>query len=105
MKEQTKNISEIENKNEEIKTLKSKIKRLKKDKNDNYFGNEDIIRKYTEINQKKNYYKQQCKNANKYILKISEILTNDQKQNLKNEGIILNNFNDNINNSESSKDN
>ena len=105
MKEQTKNISEIENKNEEIKTLKSKIKRLKKDKNDNYFGNEDIIRKYTEINQKKNYYKQQCKNANKYILKISEILTNEQKQNLKNEGIILNNFNDNINNSESSKDN
>ena len=105
MKEQTKNISEIENKNEEIKTLKSKIKRLKKDKNDNYFGNEDIIRKYTEINQKKNYYKQQCKNANKYILKISEILTNEQKENLKNEGYILNNFNDNINNSESSKDN
>ena len=95
MQEQTKNISEIESKNEEIKTLKNHLKRLKKDNN---YGNEDIVRKYTEINLKKNYYKQQCKNANQYILKIFELLTNEQKQKLKNEGIFLNNFN----NSESS---
>ena len=100
MQEQTKNISEIESKNEEIKTLKNHLKKLKKGNN---YGNEDIVRKYTEINLKKNYYKQQCKNANKYILKIFELLTNEQKQNLKNKGIVLNNFNDN--NSESSKDN
>ena len=95
MQEQTKNISEIESKNEEIKNLKNHLKRLKKENN---YGNEDIVRKYTEINLKKNYYKQQCKNANQYILKIFELLTNEQKQKLKNEGIFLNNFN----NSESS---
>ncbi len=82
------------------------LKQLKKGNLDNNYKNEDLVKKFREINQKKNYYKQQCKNANKYIMKLFNILTNEQKQYLESNGIMLSNINNNNEiNSESSKDN
>ena len=97
---------EIKSKNEEIKNLNKYLKQLKKGNLDNNYKNEDLVKKFREINQKKNYYKQQCKNANKYIMKLFNILTNEQKQYLESNGIMLSNINNNNEiNSESSKDN
>ena len=100
--EQKRKNAEIKNKNEEIRNLNNYLKQLKKGDLDNDYTNEDLKKKYREINQKKNYYKQQCKNANKYIMKLFNILTNEQKQHLEKNGIMLSNIN-NINeiNSES----
>ena len=97
IQEQKKMQSEIESKNEEIKNLNNYLEKIKKTSVKENYGNEYFVSKYREVNTKKNYYKQQCKNANIYINKIFNILTNEQKQNLENSGIIfskLNNIND-----------
>ena len=97
IQEQKKMQSEIERKNEEIKILNNYLQKIKKTSVKENYGNEYFVSKYREVNTKKNYYKQQCKNANIYINKIFNILTNEQKQNLENSGIIfskLNNIND-----------
>ena len=97
IQEQKKMQSEIERKNEEIKNLNNYLEKIKKTSVKEKYGNEYFVSKYREVNTKKNYYKQQCKNANIYINKIFNILTNEQKQNLENSGIIfskLNNIND-----------
>ena len=97
IQEQKKMQSEIESKNEEIKNLNNYLEKIKKTSVKEKYGNEYFVSKYREVNTKKNYYKQQCKNANIYINKIFNILTNEQKQNLENNGIIfskLNNIND-----------
>ena len=97
IQEQKKMQSEIERKNEEIKNLNNYLEKIKKTSVKEKYGNEYFVSKYREVNTKKNYYKQQCKNANIYINKIFNILTNEQKQNLENNGIIfskLNNIND-----------
>lgn len=94
--------SEIEAKNEEIKSLNNYLQKIKNGLNGNY-RNGDLVKKHRELNQKKNYYKQKCINANKYIMTIYNMLTNEQKQNLENKGFIFSKFNDN--NSESSKEN
>ena len=97
IQEQKKMQSEIERKNEEIKNLNNYLQKIKKTSVKENYGNEYFVSKYREVNTKKNYYKQQCKNANIYINKIFNILTNEQKQNLENNGIIfskLNNIND-----------
>ena len=97
IQEQKKMQSEIESKNEEIKNLNNYLEKIKKTSVKEKYGNEYFVSKYREVNTKKNYYKQQCKNANIYINKIFNILTNEQKQNLENSGIIfskLNNIND-----------
>ena len=101
LQEQRKKNSEIRNKNEEIINLNNYLKKLKKSGLNNDYVNEDFKKKYREINQKKIYYKQQCRNANKFITMIFDILTNEQKQNLEKRGITLSNVNNiNDNNSE-----
>ena len=100
MQEQRRMNQQLENKNEEIKNFNNYLRKLKSDS----YENEDLLQRYNEINKKKQYYKQKCKNGNIYLKKIFNILTDEQKQKLEKDGIILtnNNINDNI--SESSKD-
>ena len=93
LQEHKKKTLEIENKNEEIKNLNNYLKKIKKGNIQDNYGNDELIKKYREADQRKNYYKQQCKNANNYMNEIFNILTNEQKQYLENNGIIFSKFN------------
>ena len=97
IQEQNKMNQVLKNKNEEISNLNNHLKKIKKS-----YENDDLIQKYKEINKKKNYYKQQCKNVNNYLIHIFNILTSEQKQKLENDGIFFSNNNDIL--SESSKE-
>ena len=99
IQEQSKTNQELKNKDDEIANLNNYLKKIKKN-----YENDDLFQKFKETNKKKNYYKQQCKNVNRYLIQIFNILTNEQKQKLENQGILLSNNNINDNMSESSKD-
>lgn len=89
LKEQKMKNEMIINKDEEIKYLNNFLKKISKNSKDAKYNFEDLYKKYKEISQKKAYYKNQCKNANINMMKILNILTSKQKQDLENDGFNL----------------
>ena len=85
----------INNKEQEIIKLKKKIKDIEND----VVVDTNLIKKYNDIVRKKNFYKNQCKQANEKIEKIFKKLNSEQQKEFQNI------FNQNKNNNNNSNNN